>query len=76
MSKLNWFAADFETAADEKAMKNSKTYVWAWGITKVSQAQEEFYYGTDILTFIAKTLELGGTYWFHNEKFDGSFIIT
>lgn len=75
MSKLNWFAADFETAADEKAMKNSKTYVWAWGITKVSQAQEEFYYGTDILSFIAKTLELGGTYWFHNEKFDGSFII-
>lgn len=75
MSKLNWFAADFETAADEKAMKNSKTYVWAWGITKVSQAKEEFYYGTDILSFIAKTLELGGTYWFHNEKFDGSFII-
>lgn len=75
MSKLNWFAADFETAADEKAMKDSKTYVWAWGITKVSQAQEEFYYGTDILSFIAKTLELGGTYWFHNEKFDGSFII-
>lgn len=75
MSKLNWYAADFETAADEKAMKNSKTYVWAWGITKVSQDKEEFYYGTDILSFIAKTLELGGTYWFHNEKFDGSFII-
>lgn len=73
--ETNWYAADFETAADDKSIKTQTTYVWAWGITKVSKDDEEFYYGTNIISFIAKTLELGGTYWFHNEKFDGAFII-
>lgn len=72
-----WYAADFETAADEQAELKAHTYVWAWGITRISKDDEDFYYGTDIITFIAKTLELGGgTYWFHNEKFDGSFILS
>lgn len=72
-----WYAADFETAADNQALKNKRTYVWAWGIQEVKKERPNFYYGTDILSFIAKTLELGGgTFWFHNEKFDGSFILS
>ena len=75
-ANFNWYAADFETAADEDNINKGCTYVWAWGITKISEKDEVFYYGTDILSFVGKTLELGGTYWFHNEKFDGSFILS
>lgn len=73
MCKLNWYASDFETDTTH----NDSTFVWAWGIRKVVEDidKEPFYYGTDITSFMAKTLELGGTYWFHNEKFDGSFIL-
>lgn len=69
---LNWYAADFETAADIK----TSTYVWAWGATKIKEQLEEPDYGTDILSFFGYSLSNPGSYWFHNAKFDASFIVS
>lgn len=76
MVKYKWYACDFETAADEQAELNNKTYVWAWGLSKIQEDCKSLdYYGTNIDTFLETAFELGGTFWFHNEKFDGSFIL-
>lgn len=71
----NWYAADFETAADNQAEQDEQTYVWAWGINKIDGLYNNFEYGTNILGFFEYTVKNPGTYWFHNEKFDGSFIL-
>lgn len=73
-----WYAADFETAADEESIGAEKTYVWAWGTAPIVKnvSDDDFTYGTDIKDFFAFTLMNPGTYWFHNLKFDGAFIIS
>lgn len=71
-----WWACDFETAADPQAEQKEITYVWAWGLANISKDVKELdYYGTNIETFMETAFKLGGTFWFHNEKFDGSFIL-
>lgn len=64
------YAADFETATTEP------TYVWAWGMESLQE--EEFQYGTDIESFFeeVKLCKSGSIIYFHNLKFDGSFIIS
>ena len=67
-----WYAADFETNVPTS---DENTYVWAWGVMEVAP-QSELTYGTGILTFLEFMVRnKPGIYWFHNEKFDGSFIL-
>lgn len=65
--------ADFETNNSETECR-----VWSWGICGIDDYN--FYVdGTDIMSFI-ETIKLYSyeencTIWFHNLKFDGSFIV-
>ena len=66
------FTADFETCT----WLDDETYVWAWALCNIENP-EEVQIGTDITSF----LELCKQYdnpkiYFHNLKFDGSFIIS
>ena len=63
------YTADFETTTDPEDCR-----VWAWGVSVVG-APETFVYGTDIDGFLAYIDEHPGRYWFHNLRFDGSFVM-
>lgn len=67
------FCADFETTTFVDDCR-----VWAWGAARVCDEPEEtFVYGTDIDGFMEWALEQSGArIWFHNLKFDGSFIMS
>lgn len=66
------YAADFETTTDENDCR-----VWAWAVSNVDDP-DDFIYGTDFNRFInfCKTKKHNYTLYFHNLKFDGSFIIS
>ena len=70
------YSADFETivndANDEKA---NETRVWAYAIIEVGN-DKNFYYGNNIDDFMKFCEEHNNsTFYFHNLKFDGEFII-
>lgn len=69
-----FYSADFETLATEGI---DETYVWAWGVTEIN---EGYYFecGSDIEGFISHCASIheNNTYYFHNLKFDGNFIIS
>ena len=68
------FSADFETRAGDAALLEGRTYVWAWCLIDL-QTNEEIT-GNTIEHFIAVTSKLGNCLiYFHNLKFDGSFIV-
>ena len=63
------YTADFETTTDENDCR-----VWAWAVCEIG-APENFYYGNDIKTFLDFMKEhANAKYYFHNLKFDGSFL--
>lgn len=67
--KLLKYVADFETTTQEEDCR-----VWAAGI--YSMENEEFYLGNDIEFFLNFANTMGNAvFYFHNLKFDGSFII-
>lgn len=64
------YTADFETTTDENDCR-----VWAYGICEIGNA-DYFVYGNDIddfLTYCKKSDN--ATFYFHNLKFDGEFIM-
>lgn len=61
-------AADFETLVNLE-----KTRVWAWCVVRCEDEETE--YGNSIESFIEYTQNNTDTYYFHNLKFDGSFIL-
>lgn len=65
------FTADFETAT----WKENETWVWAWATCEVGN-EENIKIGNNIDDFIefCKS-EKNSTFYFHNLKFDGEFII-
>lgn len=65
------YAADFETTTDPE-----HTEVWAWGIANLD-CLTPFEFGTNIQSFIefCYRLRKETKIYFHNLKFDGSFII-
>ena len=64
------FTADFETAT----WKDDETWVWAWAVSEIGE--ENFEYGTDIESFIEFCKkEKNASFYFHNLKFDGEFLI-
>lgn len=75
MASKKWYVADFETTSERYYNEHGYTKVWLWAIcdnedTIVSN-------GETIEEFICycKTHLTGKTIYFHNLKFDGSFII-
>lgn len=62
------YSLDFETVVNPE-----KTRVWLWG--KAEIFSEEFEYGTNIDTFIESISKENCIGYFHNLKFDGTFIL-
>ncbi|MDP4120847.1 MAG: DNA polymerase [Bacillota bacterium] len=62
--------ADFETTTDQNDCR-----VWAWGVTEIGNPGN-FHYGNSLDGFIdfCKCSD-NATIYFHNEKFDGTFIM-
>lgn len=65
------FTADFETCT----WLENETYVWAWAICEIGN-EDNIKIGNDIDSFMKYVeYESNSTYYFHNLKFDGEFII-
>ena len=66
------YTADFETTTDENDCR-----VWAWAVCNINNPSE-FTYGTEFEEFIKFCSKSTKNYtlFFHNLKFDGSFIIS
>ena len=63
--------ADFETTTDVNDCR-----VWAWGVSEVGNP-DYFHYGNCIETFFLYLKKsYNSTFYFHNLKFDGEFIIS
>lgn len=69
MVETRIFSVDFETSKD-----NNKTWVYLW--TCAELFTEFKTHGTNIDTFIGFMEENGGIYYFHNAKYDFSYILT
>ena len=66
------FTADFETCT----WLEDETYVWAWALCNIDNP-EEVQIGTDIDSFFNLcTKYINPRIYFHNLKFDGSFLIS
>lgn len=63
------YAADFETTTNPEDCR-----VWAWGVALVGDP-DSFTYGITIETFLDFILEHPGRYWFHNLRFDSTFVM-
>ena len=69
-----WYSADFET----DTTNIDSTFVWAWGVIEMGKSsRDDFRYGTSLSAFFEYVFTLDWTpvLWFHNLKFDGSFIV-
>lgn len=65
------FTADFETAT----WLENETYVWAWAVCEIGN-EENIVIDNNIDSFIEYCKkERNATFYFHNLKFDGEFII-
>lgn len=66
------YTADFETTTDENDCR-----VWAWAVCNINDPSE-FHYGNNFEQFIdfCSNHHKNYTLYFHNLKFDGSFIIS
>lgn len=65
------FTADFETAT----WLEDETYVWAWATCEIGN-EDNIEMGNNIEKFIDfLQKEKNSVWYFHNEKFDGEFII-
>lgn len=64
------YCSDFETTTDENDCR-----VWAWGVCEVGNPNY-FKYGNDIETFFEFMKNSNNsTFYFHNLKFDGEFLL-
>lgn len=63
------YTADFETTTDPRDCR-----VWAWGVARVGES-ESFVYDITIESFLDFVLEHPGRYWFHNLRFDATFVM-
>lgn len=72
------FMADFETVVEEDPNLQEETAVWAWALSELFDGTEDVRIGNEIGTFFDALCEVGRRHiivYFHNLKFDGSFII-
>lgn len=73
----DFIVADFETSTEEWYKIDKYARVWLWGI--YNPYNDEFKYGLDIDSFMKEVLvihrEKNPIIYFHNLKFDGSYIL-
>ena len=71
-----WVTADFETTTEKFYLENGYTKVWLWAIS--NNEGHMIAYGEDIDSFMSYcTNNLNGyIIYFHNLKFDGSYILS
>lgn len=68
------YCADFETTGQTNYLKDGYVRVWLWSLVDCETKEE--WYGFDIQSFFDKLEELKPKHvFFHNLKFDGSFIL-
>lgn len=67
------FTADFETTTKEAGDANGAR-VWAWAVCEIENPTS-VHYGKDLESFMAWVGDHAGTYYFHNLKFDGAFLV-
>lgn len=70
---MSQYACDFETSTLK--WNKEKTWVWSWGFEEIGKP-ETFTYGRTIDEFMNWALSKSKKLFFHNLKFDGSFIIS
>jgi hypothetical protein len=63
------FSCDFETTTKEDDCR-----VWSWGYREIGNSKV-FRYGTEIDSFMEWCSTVNSDIYFHNLKFDGSFIV-
>lgn len=74
-AKQKWYVADFETTSKEFYDKHGYTKVWLWAVC--DERAEIVGCGEEIEEFFDWCREhTGGLVYFHNLKFDGSFILS
>ena len=75
MASKKWYVADFETTSERYYNEHGYTKVWLWAICDNEDTIVS--HGETIEEFIAycRSKLNGKTIYFHNLKFDGSFII-
>lgn len=74
MASNTWYVGDFETTDETFYNTYGCTMVWLWAVC--DNNAEITRYGTDIISFITYLKSLyGKSIYFHNLKFDGSFIL-
>ena len=72
--EIEWFVADFETTSEKFYNENGYTKVWLYAICDMNGNIVN--YGETIEQFIMYIRTLyGKTIYFHNLKFDGTFIL-
>lgn len=68
------YTADFETANAQYNIDNNITWVWLWDICDIETYEHR--HGKDIASFIDALSDIAPcTLYFHNAKFDVSFIL-
>ena len=67
---MKW-SCDFETTTDANDCR-----VWAWGMCIIGYEEKTFEYDNSLESFIERLTNLNGdTFYFHNLRFDSSFIL-
>lgn len=76
MKNINYYVADFETTVTGEEVQES-TEVWASAITRLYDDSEYVKIENNINSFMEDVFNLpnGSVIYFHNLKFDGSFIL-
>lgn len=67
------YMADTETTTGE--FSNEETHVWAWALCEIGK-EDDMRFGNTIDTLVEYMSNNPGDYYFHNMKFDGSFILS
>lgn len=66
---MAFYSADFETTTQKE-----DCHVWCWGYSDIDDP-EEVKTGTSIDSFMTSICVKGGTFYFHNIRFDGQFLL-
>ena len=73
----NIYTIDFETRNSSIDLSNNETSVWLWDICSCDTFKHR--YGTtldELFRFVFDEIKEDVIYYFHNLKFDGSFLIS
>ena len=69
------YAGDFETNNSNFAIRNRRTYVWLWDLCNVDTLEHITGNTIDEFFDVLRKFKKSTTIYFHNLKFDGSFIL-